>query len=66
MIDTESPPGAWQRELEQRPRRCFDCAHYVLRQPRGRGDTGYEACSLDRPLMPCEMYEREPGADDGR
>ena len=56
MIDNESEPGAWARELAMQPRRCEWCAHYVVRD-------GVGLCTLDRPLQPCEFYEREPGAD---
>jgi hypothetical protein len=38
-------------------RRCTWCAHYAYRQ-------GLGLCTLDRPLEPCEFYQREPGADD--
>ena len=34
-------------------------AAYVGEHPKVVG-----LCTLDRPLVPCEFYEREPGADD--
>jgi len=40
-------------------RKCEWCIHYVQRQ-------GIPLCTLDRPLVPCEWYEREPGADDDK
>lgn len=43
--------------------RCEHCIHY---RP---GETYWGAdpyCALSRPLIPCDQYEREPRADDGK
>lgn len=68
MIDTESEPGAWARELAMQPRRCEHCRHYRYKYERepDMAYTLYPFCALNHPLQPCADYEREPGADDGR
>ena len=52
-------------------KRCEWCVHYVVRfsveTTPGRIPAPphvYTLCALDRPLVPCGHYEREPGADD--
>lgn len=62
MIDTESPAG--EREIEQR--RCEWCRHFIgwYSPVSADGDLVYDGyCALGRPLVPCEHYGREPGAD---
>lgn len=75
LIDDASEPGAWQRELEQRPRRCEWCKNFrVSYEGRqevvlGQVATTYAwtpSCALNRPLVPCEQYEREPDSDEER
>jgi hypothetical protein len=60
MIDNISEPGAWEREMAQQPR-CIWCRHYRYKEVQS-ALRAY--CGLERPLVPCSMYEREPGADD--
>jgi hypothetical protein len=50
---------------------CQYCAHYRYGSVRWhQGETSAlteaEWCALDRPLIPCEFFEREPGADDDK
>jgi len=66
MIDTESEPGAWEREMAQGPK-CEWCRHYrsfPVWDRDGRMSID-RYCSLQhsRPLVPCSEYEREPGSD---
>jgi len=67
MIDTESEPGAWEREMAQGPK-CEWCIHYrygSVRWIQGENSIFEEMawCERERPLVPCSRYEREPGAD---
>ena len=43
-------------------KRCEHCQHYICRTIFGVPVV--PLCSLDRPLVPCEFFEREVGADD--
>jgi len=64
MIDTESEPGAWEREMAQGPK-CLYCKHYRYEYMREPGHMYHltPSCNLGKRLVPCSEYEREPGAD---
>ena len=45
--------------------RCVWCKHYRIKNVASEGQwLPFFSCALDRPLIPCKFYEREPGADD--
>ena len=76
MIDDKSPRGAWAEHLAWMKarekadmavnKRCEWCRHYRVTSPRSfpKASLPWERCALNKPLVPCEEYEREVGADD--
>ena len=47
-------------------RRCVDCVNYRVKHPGvpSVGISKFDVCDLGHQLIPCDDYQREPGADD--
>jgi len=55
----------WEAATETR--KCEHCIHYRRKHVLTPDSINWQLrafCALERPLEPCDDYEREPGADD--